>query len=57
MNTVTPEEVNEVSQILDEILANDNETRKAAEGKLSQAKLNNVDKYCILLCSIIHPQS
>ena len=57
MSTVSQEELSEISQILKQILDNDNETRKAAEAKLSQAKLNDVDKYCILLCNIIHPST
>ena len=35
MNNISQEEIDTVSQILDEILANDNDTRKAAEAKLS----------------------
>ena len=57
MDTLAPEELNEVAGILSQILANDNTTRKGAEEKLSNAKLASPDKYCLLLCSMFHPSS
>jgi len=55
MQNIDQSEQAEIAQILEKILANDNEVRKAAEAQLAQAKLASPDKYCILMCSIFHP--
>jgi hypothetical protein len=52
---VNQQELAAVGEILQQILQNDNETRKAAEAKLNQAKSMSADDYALTLCAVIHP--
>ena len=45
-----------INGILSQILNNNNEERKAAEGQLNAAKANETDKYACLLAASLHPQ-
>ena len=45
-----------INGILSQILNNNNEERKAAEGQLNTAKANETDKYACLLAACLHPQ-
>ena len=55
--SITQEELAGISEILNKILQNDNEIRKAAEAQLNQAKLTDTDKYCMIMAAVIHPQN
>ena len=44
-----------INGILSQILNNNNEERKAAEGQLNTAKANETDKYACLLAACLHP--
>jgi hypothetical protein len=52
---ISPEELQVIGQVLQDILANDNIARKAAEQKLNDAKRDQVDKYACYLVSVLHP--
>lgn len=52
---LTPEDFAGISTILEQILSNDNTTRKAAEAQLNDAKSTQTDKYACLLTAVLHP--
>lgn len=54
---ISPEELNQIGQVLAEILQNDDATRKAAEAKLSQAKRQDADRYACYLVAVMHPSA
>lgn len=52
---LTPEDFAGIGAILQQILSNDNQTRKAAEEQLNAAKRAETDKYACLLAAVLHP--
>ena len=52
---LTPEDFAGIATILEQILSNDNETRKAAEAQLNTAKSSQTDKYALLMSAVLHP--
>lgn len=57
MQSVNQQELEQVGLILQQILQNDNQTRKEAEGKLNTAKSQSADQYAVTLCAVIHPST
>lgn len=55
VTALTPEDFAGIATILEQILSNDNATRKAAEGQLNQAKSSQTDKYACLMSAVLHP--
>ncbi len=52
---LTPDDFAGIAAILQQILSNDNEQRKAAEAQLNVAKSEQTDKYAMLMAQILHP--
>lgn len=52
---LTPDDFAGIAAILQRILSNDNEQRKAAEAQLNVAKSEQTDKYAMLMAQILHP--
>ena len=52
---ITAEDIAGVAGILQQILSNDNEQRKAAEAQLNAAKSAETAKYALLMASILDP--
>ena len=55
VETLTADDFTQIGNILQQILANDNEQRKAAEAQLNAAKSSQTDKYALVLASCLHP--
>ena len=55
VETLTADDFTQIGNILQQILANDNEQRKAAEAQLNTAKSQQTDKYALVLASCLHP--
>ena len=55
VESLTAEDFTQIGGILQSILSNDNEARKAAEGQLNVAKSSQTDKYALLLSACLHP--
>ena len=55
--SITQEDLSGISEILNKILQNDNEIRKAAEAQLNQAKQTDTDKYAMIMAAVIHPSN
>ena len=53
--TLTADDFAGITGILQQILSNDNEQRKAAEAQLNVAKSEQTEKYAVLMASILHP--
>ena len=55
--SITQEDLAGISEILNKILQNDNETRKAAEAQLNAAKGADTDKYAMIMAAVLHPSN
>lgn len=55
VQAITPDDINGVATILQQILSNDNEQRKVAEAQLNTAKSTETSKYAMLMVSILDP--
>ena len=55
MDQISQDDLAGIGELLQQILQNDNEIRKAAEAKLNEAKQAATDKYALLLVAVIHP--
>ena len=53
---LTPEDFTGISQILQQILSNDNVLRKGAEDQLNAAKSSQTEKYAILMATLLQPE-
>ena len=53
---LTPEDFTGISQILQQILSNDNVLRKGAEAQLNAAKSSQTEKYAILMATLLQPE-
>ena len=55
VEAITADDFATVGGILQQILGNDNDQRKAAEAQLNAAKGAQTDKYACLMAAILHP--
>ena len=55
VQAIGAEDYASINNILQQILGNDNDTRKAAEAQLNTARREQTDKYATLLSAMIHP--
>jgi len=56
VQALTSDDFAGISQILEQILSNDNTQRKAAEAQLNAAKATQTDRYALIMAQILHPQ-
>ena len=57
MQSINQNELAQIGAILQQILLNNNETRKQAEAALNDAKRSEADKYACYMVSVLNPNA